>query len=97
MAQQRYSQSRIQYENAEPIADSAHPIVVAVPRAIVRGSDGSTTWVARCPRCSDRNDESVVTGTAGAARAPCPACGAIVEVRESGIFLAAPTTPPLKG
>jgi transcription elongation factor Elf1 len=70
--------------------------VEAVPRAIVRGADGSTTWVARCPRCWDHNDESVVTGTEGSARAQCAACGAIVEVRESGIFAASPTIPPPK-
>ena len=93
---QRYSQRQTQVDHLDPVPDSAHPIVVASPRAIVRGADGSTTWVARCPRCSDRNDESVVTGIGGALRAACPTCGAIVEVRESGIYPTARTIPPAK-
>jgi hypothetical protein len=93
---QRYSQERTNYQAVEPAPDSAHPIVVASPRAIVRGADGSTTWVARCPRCSDRNDESLVIGGAGSARAPCGTCGAIIEVRESGIYPTAATLPPPK-
>ena len=67
------------------------------PRALVRGPEGRTTWVARCPRCSDRNAESVITGTEESIRAQCPTCGAIVEVRDSGIYPASsPTTPPPK-
>jgi hypothetical protein len=93
---QRYSQQRTNYHAAEPVPDSAHPVVVASPRAIVRGADGSMTWVARCPRCSDHNDETLVIGTAGSARAPCETCGAIVEVRDSGIYCAAATVPPPK-
>lgn len=92
----RQSQGRTNYEQVDAVRDPAHPIVEAVPRAIVRGPNGSTTWVARCPRCWDHNDESVVTGTDDCARAQCAACGAIVEVRESGIFAAAPTMAPPK-
>jgi uncharacterized C2H2 Zn-finger protein len=93
---QRYSQ-RTKHEKADPAADPAHPVVVAAPRAIVRAPDGTSTWVARCPRCSDHEDESVVTGSEGTVRAECPTCGAIVEVRESGIYAASsPTIPPPK-
>jgi len=93
---QRYSQRRTKVEKADPAPDSANPVVGAAPRAIVRGPDGATTWVARCPRCSDRNDESVVVGHEGCARAQCKACGAIVELRESGIYRASSTIPPPK-
>lgn len=93
---QRYSQQQPKYETFDRVPDSAQPIVVASPRAIVRGPEGRTTWVARCPRCSDRNEESVVTGVEGALRASCPTCGAIVEVRESGIYPTSPTMPPPK-
>ena len=94
---QRYSQRRSKYEKVDSAADSAHPIVVAAPRAIVRGPGGTTTWVARCPRCSDGDDESVVTGTEETIRAHGPRCGSIVEVRESGIYAASsPTIPPPK-
>ena len=93
---QRYLQRKTNLDEVDPVSDPAHPIVVAAPRAIVRGPDGSTTWVARCPRCSDRQDESVVTGFAGALRASCPTCGAIVEVRDSGIYPTSPTVPPPK-
>jgi uncharacterized C2H2 Zn-finger protein len=92
---QRYSQQRVDSEKVDSVLDPAQPVVVAPPRAIVRGADGKTTWVARCPRCSERDDESVVMGTEECIRAQCPTCGAIVEVRESGIFAASqPTTPP---
>ena len=91
---QRYSQRRKKNEKAEPAPDSANPVVVAEPSIIVRGPDGATTWVAQCPRCSDRNDESVVAGQEGGARAQCKICGAVVELRESGVYRAAPTLPP---
>jgi len=94
---QRHWQRGTKSTKVDPVPDSARPIVVAAPHAIVRGTDGETTWVARCPRCSDHDDENVVTGTGGSVRAHCPICGAIVEVRESGVYRAsAPTTPPPK-
>ena len=91
---QRYSQSRTAFEKVDALPAAAHPVVVVSPRAIVRGPDGRMTWVARCPRCPDGSDESIVTGTGGAVRGPCPTCGAIVEVRENGIYSALATTPP---
>jgi hypothetical protein len=93
---QRYSQRRNELEKVDPTPESANPVVVAAPRAIVRGPDGAITWVAQCPRCADRNDESVVAGREGCARVQCKACGAIVEVRESGVYGATPTAPPPK-
>ena len=50
---QRYSQRRTNVDSVDPVPDSAHPIMVAPPRAIVRGPDGQATWEARCPRCDD--------------------------------------------
>jgi hypothetical protein len=91
---QRYSQQRTTYEENDPVSESAHPIVFASPRAIVRGPDGTMTWMARCPRCSDRNDDTVVAGKEDSLRAQCQTCGAVVELRESGIFRASPTSPP---
>ena len=93
---QGYSQRRTQYETVDPVPDSANPVVVAEARAIVRGPDGHTTWVARCPRCSDRNDDSVVSGSEEESRVQCKTCGAIVEVRDSGIYRTTPTSPPPK-
>jgi ribosomal protein S27E len=90
----RHSRGRTTQDKADPVPESANPIVVADPRAIVRGPDGTTTWVARCPRCSDCNDENLVAGSDGSARAQCQACGAIVEVRESGVYRTSPTIPP---
>jgi hypothetical protein len=92
----RVLQQRSSHESVEPVPDSANPVVVASPGAIVRGPDGHSTWVARCPRCSDRNDESIVAGNEEHVRAQCQTCGAIVEVRESGIYRTTPTTPPPK-
>jgi hypothetical protein len=92
----RYSQRRKKYEKVDPLPDSANPVVIAAPRAIVRGPDGVMTWVARCPRCSDRNDESVVSGSETCARVQCQTCGAIVELRESGVYRATSTLPPPK-
>jgi len=91
---QGYSQRKTQYDEVEPSPDAPSPIVVVTPGAIVRGPDGKMTWVARCPRCSDRNDESVVASNDGSSRAQCQTCGAIVEVRESGIYRASSTIPP---
>jgi hypothetical protein len=93
---QRYSQRQTKYEENDPVPESAHTIVFAQPRAIVRGPDGTMTWMARCPRCSDRNDDTVVAGKEDSIRAQCQTCGAVVELRESGIFRASPTTPPPK-
>ena len=90
---QGYSQRRTKAEN-DAIPDSARPIVVADPRAIVRGPTGGTIWMARCPRCSDHDDESIVSADEDASRAQCQNCGAIIEVRDSGIYRAAPTSPP---
>jgi hypothetical protein len=89
----RYSQRRTEDEDVS-MPDSAHPIVVTDPHAIVRGPGGGTIWMARCPRCSDREDETIVAAQEDAARAQCKTCGAIVEVRESGIYRTAPTSPP---
>ena len=91
---QRHSQQQKKYEKDDPVSESAHPIVFASPRAIVRGPDGTMTWMARCPRCSDRNDDTVVAGKEDSVRAQCQTCGAVVELRESGIFRASPTSPP---
>ena len=93
---QPHSQRRSTYEEVEPVPDSTSPVVFAAPRALVRAPDGTTRWVARCPRCTDRDDESIVAGNQGCARAKCQTCGAIVEIRESGIYPATPTTPPPK-
>jgi hypothetical protein len=90
----RRTQGRTKQDKVDPVPDSANPVVVAEPRAVMRGPDGTTWWVARCPRCSDRSDESVVAGTEGTARAQCQACGAIVEVRESGVYRTSATIPP---
>ena len=87
-----YSQRRT--DDNDSVPDSAHPIVTADPRAIVRGPTGGTIWMARCPRCSDNDDESIVSADEDAAQAQCRNCGAIVEVRDSGIYRAAPTSPP---
>jgi hypothetical protein len=92
----RSSQRRGMQEKAELAPDSAHPVVSASPRAIMRGVDGTTTWVAQCPRCSDRDDQNIVAGKDGAVRAQCSMCGAVVELCESGIFRASPTARPPK-
>jgi hypothetical protein len=92
----RNSQRRKKPDKVASAPESANPVLVAEPRAIVRGADGAMTWVAQCPRCSDRNDESVVAGREGCARVQCQTCGAIVELRESGIYQASPTAPPPK-
>jgi hypothetical protein len=92
---QSYSQRRTKRES-EAMPDSARPIVVADPRAIVRGPGGGTIWMARCPRCSEPDDESIVSAAEDVARAECQRCGAIVEVRDSGIYRCAPTSPPPK-
>ena len=93
---QRYSQRRSQYDDVDPVPESANPVMYAPPRAIVRGPDGTMTWMVRCPRCSDRNHDTVVAGKEDSIRAQCHACGAVVELRESGIFRAGPTMPPPK-
>jgi hypothetical protein len=91
---QRYSQRRNKYERVDATPESANPVVVVAPRAIVRGPDGATTWVAQCPRCADRNDESVVAGHEDCSHVQCKTCGAIVELRESGTYRTTPTAPP---
>jgi hypothetical protein len=91
---QRYSQRQTKDEKDDPASESANPIVFAPPRAIVRGPDGTMTWMVRCPRCSDRNDDTVVAGKEDSMRAQCQTCGAVIELRESGIFRASPTIPP---
>jgi hypothetical protein len=68
--------------------------VFTAPHAIVRGADGRSRWVALCPRCAKEQQEAVVTGDEEHARATCGTCGAIVEVRVSGVYRVAPTVRP---
>jgi len=63
---------------------------LTAPHAIVRTADGKARWVARCPRCADRNREAVVSADADEARAACPKCGTVIEVRASGAYPVAP-------
>jgi ribosomal protein S27E len=93
---QRYSPRRKKDEKVDQATESPSPVVVATPRAIVRGPDGAVTWVAQCPRCSDRNDETIVAGREESVPVQCQTCGAIVELHESGIYRAATTVPPPK-
>ncbi len=73
--------------------DRSSQDALTAPHAIVRAADGKPRWVARCPRCAERNREAVVSADADQARAACPKCGAVVEVRASGSYPVAPVIP----
>jgi len=83
-----------EYSNTNGLARAerdATDEVFTAPHAIVRGADGRSRWVALCPSCAERREEAVVTGDEDHARATCSTCGAVVEVRSSGLFRVAPT------
>src|SRR5688572_8451021 len=82
------------WKDASADGERANAPLLTVPRAIVRGRDGRSRWVAQCPRCVERHEEGLIVGHDESSRAPCKTCGAIVEVRESGVSPIARTLAP---